>query len=54
MHRRTQPAQGADEAFVTGTTREITPVTKIDDANVADGKPGAVTRQLMTAFKARI
>jgi len=46
-------AQSADEAFVTGTTREITPVPKIDDANVADGKPGAVTRRLMAAFKTR-
>jgi branched-chain amino acid aminotransferase len=46
-------AQSADEAFVTGTTREITPVTKIDDADVADGRPGEVTRRLMAAFKAR-
>lgn len=46
-------AQGADEAFVTGTTREITPVTKIDDANIANGKPGPVTKQLMAAFTAR-
>lgn len=46
-------AQSADEAFVTGTTREITPVTKIDDANVADGRPGTVTKRLMAAFKER-
>ena len=46
-------AQGADEAFVTGTTREITPVTKIDDADVADGTPGPITRKLMAAFKTR-
>ena len=44
-------AQSADEAFVTGTTREITPVTKIDETNVANGKPGAVTLRLMTAFR---
>ena len=47
-------AQSADEVFVTGTTREITPVTKIDDSNVASGQPGPVTRQLMAAFKAKI
>jgi branched-chain amino acid aminotransferase len=47
-------AQGADEAFVTGTTREITPVTKIDDANVANGTPGPVTRKLMAAFREKI
>ena len=44
-------AQSADEAFVTGTTREITPVTKIDETNVANGKSGAVTLRLMTAFR---
>lgn len=47
-------AQTADEVFVTGTTREITPVTKIDDANVANGHVGPVTKQLMAAFKARV
>jgi branched-chain amino acid aminotransferase len=47
-------AQGADEAFVTGTTREITPVTKIDAANVANGTPGPVTRKLMAAFREKI
>jgi branched-chain amino acid aminotransferase len=46
-------AQGADEAFVTGTTREITPVTKIDDADVANGRPGPLTKKLMAAFKER-
>ena len=46
-------AQGADEAFVTGTTREITPVTKIDDADIANGQVGPVTKQLMAAFQAR-
>jgi branched-chain amino acid aminotransferase len=46
-------AQGADEAFITGTTREITPVTRIDDAPVGDGRPGPITRQLLSAFRAR-
>jgi branched-chain amino acid aminotransferase len=47
-------AQSANEAFVTGTTREITPVTKIDDANVANGRPGPVTQKLMAAFRDRV
>jgi branched-chain amino acid aminotransferase len=47
-------AQTADEVFVTGTTREITPVTKIDEGAVANGRPGPVTQQLMAAFKARL
>lgn len=47
-------AQSADEAFVTGTTREITPVTTIDDAPIGGGKPGPVTLSLMTAFRAKV
>lgn len=46
-------AQGADEAFITGTTREITPVTRIDDAPVGSGKPGPITVKLLNAFRAR-
>jgi branched-chain amino acid aminotransferase len=46
-------AQSADEAFVTGTTREITPVTKIDESEIANGQPGPLTKQLMAAFKER-
>ncbi|TAK18535.1 MAG: branched-chain-amino acid aminotransferase [Acidobacteria bacterium] len=46
-------AQGADEAFITGTTREITPVTKIDDQPVGNGKPGPVTTKLMAMFASR-
>ena len=44
-------AQSADEAFVTGTTREITPVTRIDQAPIGNGKPGATTLRLMDAFR---
>lgn len=47
-------AQNADEAFITGTTREITPVTKIDDAPVGTGKPGPVTTRLMERFTASL
>lgn len=41
----------ADEAFITGTTREITPVVKIDGRPFGDGRPGPVTRQLLEAFR---
>lgn len=44
---------GADEAFVTGTTRELTPVVRVDDRAIGTGKPGAVTRRLLDAFHAR-
>jgi branched-chain amino acid aminotransferase len=44
---------GADEAFVTGTTRELTPVVRVDDRAIGTGKPGPVTRRLLDAFHTR-
>jgi branched-chain amino acid aminotransferase len=41
----------ADEVFLTGTTREVTPVVTIDGRPVGDGKPGPVTRALLEAFR---
>jgi len=43
---------GADEAFMTSTTREIVPVHQVDDALIGDGRPGPYTCQLMDAFHA--
>lgn len=40
----------ADEVFFTGTAVEITPVTKIDNIAVGDGKPGKITQKLQKAF----
>lgn len=45
-------AATADEAFITGTTREITPVAKIDGRPVAGGRPGPITRRLQARFRA--
>jgi branched-chain amino acid aminotransferase len=42
----------ADEVIVTGTAAEVAPITLIDGRKIGNGKPGAVTRQLMAAFKA--
>ncbi len=42
----------ADEVFITGTTREITPVTTVDDRAIGGGLPGVVTKQLHARFKA--
>jgi D-alanine transaminase len=44
----------ADEAFITGTTSEITPIVAVDGRPVGDGKPGPVTRRLQEAFEAVI
>jgi branched-chain amino acid aminotransferase len=43
----------ADEAFITSTTRELSPVTRIDGRPVGTGKPGPVTRKLLDAYRTR-
>jgi branched-chain amino acid aminotransferase len=45
-------AYGAAEAFITGTVREIVPVTRIDDVVIGNGIPGPTTRRLLDAFRA--
>lgn len=44
---------GADEAFLTSTTREVVPITRVDDRVIGNGRPGAVTLRLLDAFRAR-
>jgi branched-chain amino acid aminotransferase len=41
----------ADECFLTGTAAEVISVTQIDGRRIGTGKPGSITRQLMTDFK---
>lgn len=43
-------AKQAKEAFVTSATSFVTPVVRIDDAAVADGRPGALTRRLLAWY----
>ena len=43
----------ADEAFITGTTREVTPVVSVDGRPIGSGRPGAVTLALLEVFRAR-
>jgi branched-chain amino acid aminotransferase len=40
----------ADEAFLTGTAAEVTPVRELDDRRVGNGTPGPVTKQLQERF----
>ena len=42
----------ADEIFLTGTGAEIVPVISLDGRTVGSGRPGAVTMQLLKAFRA--
>ncbi|MCC7007286.1 MAG: aminotransferase class IV [Acidobacteria bacterium] len=44
----------ADELFLTGTTREITPVARVDGTPVASGRPGRITLALLERFRARV
>ncbi|MBN1588659.1 MAG: branched-chain-amino-acid transaminase [Pirellulales bacterium] len=41
----------ADECFLTGTAAEVVPVVKVDSRPIGDGRPGPITRNLMTLFK---
>jgi branched-chain amino acid aminotransferase len=42
---------GADEAFLTGTTREIMPMVKVDARAIGSGLPGPVTKTLLETFR---
>jgi len=42
----------ADECFLTGTGAELIPVVKIDGRVIGTGKPGQVTKDLVTKYKA--
>ena len=41
----------ADECFLTGSAAELIPVVKLDGRPIGDGKPGAVTKQLLGRFQ---
>ena len=41
----------ADEAFITSTTRELSPVVSVDGKAIGDGKVGAVTRKLLDGYR---
>jgi branched-chain amino acid aminotransferase len=40
----------ADEAFVTGTAVEVVPLSSVDDRLIGDGKPGPVTKAIMSTY----
>jgi branched-chain amino acid aminotransferase len=41
----------ADEVFITGTSKGLVPVVRVDDDTIGDGRPGPRTRQLMAEMK---
>ena len=42
----------ADECFLTGTAAEVMPVVGIDGRDIADGRPGPISRRLKDAYGA--
>jgi branched-chain amino acid aminotransferase len=42
---------GADESFLTSTTRECVPIVQVDDRKIGTGAPGPVTRALLDGFR---
>jgi len=40
----------ADEIFLTGTAAEVIPVVEIDGRKIGSGKPGEMTKRMMTEF----
>jgi branched-chain amino acid aminotransferase len=42
---------GADEAFLTSSTREVVPIVQVDGRRIGAGIPGPVTRRLLQGFR---
>jgi branched-chain amino acid aminotransferase len=47
-----EDVRGAQEAFLTSSTREVVPIRRVDGQAIGDGRPGSVTRRLLEAFRA--
>jgi branched-chain amino acid aminotransferase len=44
---------GADEAFLTSTTRELVPIVTVNDRTIGRGVPGPISLKLLEAFRRR-
>ena len=42
---------GADESFLTSTTREVVPIVQVDDKTIGAGTPGPITRALLEGYR---
>ena len=42
---------GADEAFLTSTTREAVPIVRVNDRTIGSGKPGPITWKLLNEVR---
>jgi len=43
----------AQEAFITSTTRELSPVVQVDERPIGSGTPGPITTRLLKAYRTR-
>lgn len=43
-----------EELFLSGTTTEVMPISRVDDRIVGDGTPGPITTRLQRAYRERI
>ncbi len=41
----------ADEAFLTGTLQEVTPIVEVDGLKINDGRPGSYTERIVEAYQ---
>jgi len=41
----------ADEVFITSTSKEIMPATRVNGRQISDGKVGIITKQLMSEYR---
>ena len=44
----------ADEAFISSTTMEVMPVTRVDDVEIGNGRVGEITRRIHHGFRERV
>jgi branched-chain amino acid aminotransferase len=45
---------GADEVFITASSRQVVPIVKVDDQTIADGRPGPVTQSLISLYHDKV
>lgn len=45
---------GADEVFITASSRQVVPIVKVDNQLIADGRPGPVTRKLISLYQHKV
>jgi D-alanine transaminase len=44
----------ADEVFITATKLDVVPIIEVDEHQIGEGRPGAVTKKIIEAFRASI